>query len=55
MNPAAWQLASSVVAVGLGWKESLMITAVSYFVIAVSLSELKRCPRSIELIPMVEC
>lgn len=38
MGPVAWQLASDIITIGLGWKESLTITEVSYLLIAVSLA-----------------
>ncbi|KAF7588606.1 hypothetical protein BBP40_005466 [Aspergillus hancockii] len=33
-NAATWQFASSIVAVGLGWRESLIIVAISFFIIS---------------------
>lgn len=33
---AQWQVANGIIAVGLGWKDVLVIIAVSYFILAVS-------------------
>ena len=42
MDIGTWQTASGILAVGLGWKDSLAIVAVSYFVISVRRVPLSR-------------
>ena len=37
-NAATWQFASSIIAIGLTWRESISIVAVSFFIVSIVIS-----------------